>query len=328
MKLNPKHFTLNELLTDRLFRIPEYQRAYAWTEKQRKELFRDILEVQTSDKDHFMATVVCLARDKRMIDASQFQVVEVVDGQQRLTTLIILLKAIEKVLSNKNSKEVAIKRQLKELLVKGDDHSLILLQTNHDSSNIFINYIRSGTLFSGDLKTVADVNLSQAEKDCEEFVEGWTSKYPLIDLVGLLRYRLSLIYHELVDESTVYKVFEVLNSRGLDVKWIDKVKSQLMALIFTHSESGARTEALKEMRLIWQEIYRILGLRTDIGDQSLRFAGTLKSISRPSKLQSEEDSASSLIFAAGTTLRKITEIGNELKTVVSALYSKRSAFAV
>jgi uncharacterized protein with ParB-like and HNH nuclease domain len=56
MRLDPKHVTLSGLLAGRLFRIPDFQRAYAWGSKQRADLFNDLLEVQRSKRDHFMAT--------------------------------------------------------------------------------------------------------------------------------------------------------------------------------------------------------------------------------------------------------------------------------
>ena len=166
MQLNPKHLTLNGLLQGRLFRIPDYQRAYAWGSKQRKELFSDIIEVYKSGQDHFMATVVGLMRDKRRIVADEYQAVDVVDGQQRLTTLIIMFKAIEKALDPKKTDESKIKREICELLVKGDDFALVLLQTNHDSSSIFIDYIRTGKISSGAPETIADKNLIAAEREC------------------------------------------------------------------------------------------------------------------------------------------------------------------
>jgi uncharacterized protein with ParB-like and HNH nuclease domain len=98
MRLNPQHLTVSKLMQGRLFRIPDYQRAYSWQKRQRDDLFADIREVHRSGRDHFMATVVGLARDTRVIDADEFAVVELVDGQQRITTLVILLKAIEKAL--------------------------------------------------------------------------------------------------------------------------------------------------------------------------------------------------------------------------------------
>ena len=319
MQLNPKHLTLNGLLQGRLFRIPDYQRAYAWGSKQRKELFSDIIEVYKSGQDHFMATVVGLMRDKRRIVADEYQAVDVVDGQQRLTTLIIMFKAIEKALDPKKTDESKIKREICELLVKGDDFALVLLQTNHDSSSIFIDYIRTGKISSGAPETIADKNLIAAERECEAFIQEWKSTSDLVELVAILRNRLSLIYHELTDESTVYRVFEVLNSRGLDVKWIDKLKSQLMALIFVNAESGARLEALREMHVIWQNIYRTLGLRDSLGDEALRFAGTMRSKDQPNRLLTEEDATEALTKIAGSKLSSIVETANWLHAVVCAV---------
>ena len=95
MRLNPQHLTIEQLLQGRLFRIPDYQRAYSWGKKQRSDLFRDIEEIQRSDRDHFMATIVALGGQSRTVGADRFQEVSLVDGQQRVTTIIILLKAIK-----------------------------------------------------------------------------------------------------------------------------------------------------------------------------------------------------------------------------------------
>lgn len=316
MKLDPKHLSLSALLHQRLFRIPDYQRAYAWQSKQRKDLFADILEVHKSGKDHFMATVVCLAKEPKSIGADEFNMVEIVDGQQRITTFTILFKAIEKILSLEIKPEAKLKREIGELLVKADDHSLMLLQTNHDSSQVFVNYIRNGTIASEVAQSMAERNLIDAANECEEFVQEWKTTTGIIDLVALLRNRLSMIYHELHDEASVYRVFEVLNSRGLDVKWIDKVKSQLMALIFTHADSGARDEALNEMRSLWANIYLTLGLRSDIGDEALRFTGTWLSDERPNRLLSEEDAARVLITRAGGNLASIAKAAENLRAII------------
>ena len=141
----------------------------------------------------------------------------------------------------------------------------------------------------------------------------------MIDLVATIRNQLSVIYHEISDEATVYRVFEVLNSRGLDVKWIDKLKSQLMALLFEHLEGGARAEAVREMQFIWQEIYRVLGLRGDLGDGALRFAGTLALPSRPNQIIGHEDAAAELAKIAGTKVQTIAAVGSKLKAVVQAV---------
>ncbi len=59
--IQPKYQTLNELFSDRVFRIPRYQRFYSWETKQREDLFSDIRELaeKGEDRHHFMATIVC-----------------------------------------------------------------------------------------------------------------------------------------------------------------------------------------------------------------------------------------------------------------------------
>lgn len=317
MSLNPMHLSVAKLLDGRLFQIPDYQRAYSWQTRQRKDLFSDIEEAHRSGREHFMATVVALARDKRWIAADEFQTAELVDGQQRITTIVILLKAIEKALpADGDSGQSKAKHVLGSLLVKGDDHSLVLLQTNHDSSNVFTSYIRTGRVDQKSISAASDKNIVDAVEECETFVADWAANGKIIDLLGTIRNRLTMVYHELSDEATVYRVFEVLNSRGLDVRWIDKTKSQLMASIFEFVDEGSRADALREMRSIWQDIYRILGLKQQLGSESLRFAATLSIETRPNRVLGEEDAALELIKSGGNELRTIVDTAQWLRKMV------------
>lgn len=80
MSIKPDYFTLDTLLQKRLFRIPNYQRAYSWETKQRKDLFDDVQKLKkfksyNNDRHHFMATVVCLKTNKKEeIGADEFGV--------------------------------------------------------------------------------------------------------------------------------------------------------------------------------------------------------------------------------------------------------------
>ncbi len=110
-----------------------------------------------------------------------------------------------------------VKDTITALLIKQNNYSLVLLQTNHDSSDLFRIYITSGKISETGIKTASDQRLIDAMKDCETFVREWPEKTgrPVIDLLATIWNRLSVIYHEINDEATVYRVFEVLNSRGL-----------------------------------------------------------------------------------------------------------------
>ena len=69
MALRPEYLTFDKILSNRLFSIPSYQRAYSWKEKQRKELFNDILKLyqgKDCNRHHFMATIVCLDKNENI----------------------------------------------------------------------------------------------------------------------------------------------------------------------------------------------------------------------------------------------------------------------
>ena len=93
MSVLPQYLTLHKLLTNRLFRIPYYQRAYSWQREHRTAMFDDIKKLRNKPTDsfHFMATVVGLRREEEQteIDAVLYDFIEIVDGQQRITTLVL-----------------------------------------------------------------------------------------------------------------------------------------------------------------------------------------------------------------------------------------------
>jgi hypothetical protein len=70
------------------------------------------------DRRHFMATVVGLNRGLRTIVTDEYSVIEVVDGQQRLTTLIILLKSIQLALSDPSKDQAKLAGELQGVLIK------------------------------------------------------------------------------------------------------------------------------------------------------------------------------------------------------------------
>jgi len=322
MEIQPQLFELGSLLQGRLFRVPEYQRAYAWVTKQRSDLFNDIERVKLSDEDHFMATVVGLTRKKerKQIGADQYSVVEIVDGQQRLTTFVILLKAMQKALDLTHKDEKKISDELSKLLIKDDEHTLLLLQTNHDTSHVFSDYIRAGTARATNGNTFADQNILDAITECEQFVSAWKAKgHSLVELVRIIRHRMWAIFHTVDDEGLVYRVFEVLNSRGLDVASIDKLKSQLMGSAFECGATAGRDEAIKELHRIWQDIFRTIG-KQKFTTETLRFAATLKAGKHDSHRRplGEELALQTLVQLAGNKPRQIIDCAKWLQAVVAA----------
>jgi hypothetical protein len=306
--------------------IPEYQRAYSWTSTQREDLFSDIEQVHKKGEQdgHFMAAVVALRRQKQILGTDEFQVIEVVDGQQRLTTLIVLLNAIKLALNKKNKAEDKLSRELSELLVKVEGDELLLLQTNHDSSQHFATYLRKGTNTpSSSAKTLADREILRAIEDCQAFVAKWPEKFgTLLSLAALLKNRLFFLLHEIDDEKSAYTVFEVLNSRGLDVSWMDRLKSILMGAAF-ELKNVNQQGLIDELHTAWRDIYSVIGLRQGLNTEALRFAATLSIKDPPSRPLSEQDSVS-LLRSGTKTAKQLRDAAGWLLQVTRACDAVRA----
>ena len=96
-------YSISKIFTERILRIPDYQRGYAWTEKQLKDFWNDLVQLD-SNKSHYTGvltledvpadTIKLWSEDLWIIHSKGFSPFYVVDGQQRLTTSIILIQAI------------------------------------------------------------------------------------------------------------------------------------------------------------------------------------------------------------------------------------------
>jgi hypothetical protein len=318
--IQPQYLALTKLFDGRLFRIPEYQRAYSWTWHQREDLFGDIQKTYSkgADAGHFMAAVVCLRRGKQVLGTDEFHVMEVVDGQQRLTTLIILLNSLKLILDDRVKAESKLALELSDLLVKAEADELLLLQTNHDSSHHFSNYLRKGIADASETATrTADREILEAIEDCTTFVGDWKERGDsLLSLAALLKNRLFFLLHEIDEEKAVYTVFEVLNSRGLDVSWIDRLKSILMGAAFELKNTN-QTGVIRELHTTWRDIYSVIGLRQGLSTEALRFAATLRSSSALSRPLGEQDSVDALRSEADSA-KNIRSVATWLLNVTKA----------
>lgn len=273
--IRPDLLTLDDLLKDKLFEIPKFQRPYSWKTAQRNDLFSDI-DTLLKDKKriHFMATIVCLEKKKINYGTDELSRMQVVDGQQRLTTLVVLLKAIQLELSNsQNSKEKKEGEKLQKTIVRG--RQLVLLQTNHQSAQMFREYLVSGTIPDPSAqKTIAERDVAMAIKECGAYVQG--KKQELLDLLKALKNRLQFIFYTINDEKVVYTVFEVLNSRGLPVASLDKCKSMLMGIVYEkYKRAAERKEIIESLHDVWESIYSAIGTSKISDSELLRFAATL-----------------------------------------------------
>ncbi len=148
--------TINDFfaLTGTIFSIPVYQRNYTWEEENCKKLLEDIVSISQNKKTHFMGSITYILHlidDEKSL--RQLQEFVIIDGQQRVTTIMLLLKAIETKIQNEG-----IKKEIDNLLnlsgqrlrlkpIKSDKEAFDLVMQNRSHELQGVSHIRNNYKF-------------------------------------------------------------------------------------------------------------------------------------------------------------------------------------
>jgi uncharacterized protein with ParB-like and HNH nuclease domain len=137
--------TLTSLFAEALYQIPRYQRGYAWEEKQWSDFIQDVdalVEEKEKLTGHYTGTVVVYSPRKPVekdYGTRQLPVLDVVDGQQRLTTSCLYLSVILRALIAKG--ETDFERDKSDYLYSGATCKLAL---GNDTNNVFLDLLKTG----------------------------------------------------------------------------------------------------------------------------------------------------------------------------------------
>lgn len=219
MKITPTTLTLQQFFSvgNEQFLIPAYQRRYAWGQRQQRELFDD-LRLLASGDTHLLGTVLFLSDTHR----PGINQLELVDGQQRVTTITILMRALARRFEQEQKEKTA--QKISELLqCEGVNEEVLpklqLGDLDHDD------YIR---IMDGD-------DTSEVENDClsgayKHFTE-WVDQLSADELHAFFHKMMnsaSIIRLDVGAAKDAYKLFETINNRGLRLKPTDIIKNFLL----------------------------------------------------------------------------------------------------
>jgi hypothetical protein len=261
-------FTVEELFAGRLFRVPDYQRGYAWETSHRAE-FLDDLELLAPGHEHYTGTVVLHERapNQRPLDSEgkSYQLVDVVDGQQRLTTILLLLDSIRRTLSLLDTETAStlgdgIKRSY-IAAVEMNGQPLYKLALNSDCDHYFKTVTISDSPGPEGPQISSERRLLEARSELAAYLTDNTGGSPadtLRWLTGLylkVTNQLKLSLYTVEDAGDVGVIFEVMNNRGKPLSELDKVKNYLLyaasRLLLTHDLDAVINDG-------WAEILRQL----------------------------------------------------------------------
>lgn len=284
--------SLSQIFQNKLFRIPDYQRGYAWLDQQLRDFWEDLINLQP-DRYHYTGLLSMkelsrkeakkLDTDDQWLLESGFKPYHIVDGQQRLTTFVILLNEI-----------IEFVRSLLENTDKGDDEILLGYELirdirakyicrqmppsafvttylfgyeNDNPSSEYLKYKIFGQKYGGTIReTYYTKNLKRAKQFFSEELSRLFSVQGVEGLANIYRkltLKLMFNIHEIEDDYDVFVAFETMNNRGKRLTNLELLKNRLIYLTTLYEEKDLDEEnaaALREkINRAWKEVYYQLG---------------------------------------------------------------------
>ena len=234
--LDAHEITMQNLLLDknRAYKVPIYQRPYVWNEEQWQELYDDLLGLTDSDV-HFLGSVVVVTDLKTTAAVEYYQVV---DGQQRLATILVWLAAVRDALKERGETELA-------------DYLTGFLFITQYSDGQFTK-IPKLTLGEFDNPLFQDIlDGSSPDQNDSLLVKCYSYYRSKIEgdiLSGLLN-KISIVHINVFSHLNAFRLFDTLNDRGLELSSVDLVKNFLLMKV-----SGER-EVFDEIVFLWNEMF-------------------------------------------------------------------------
>lgn len=263
-KLNIDQKSIGILFSDKKsdFLIPDYQRPYAWTETHCLTLWEDLFDFAfpeknkdlfNSDEEYFLGPIVTFK--------NEFGKLEVIDGQQRLTTLMLLLRAFYvKFMHAQDNDTVKTREGIAKCIWKTDEfgnpdmNNLKIdseVATDNDKEE-FLKILKTGEA-DKNLKSKYAINYRFFQEKIDEFVEKYsmfTSYFPVRIMNNCI-----LLPIEADNQNTALRIFSTLNDRGMPLSDADIFKAQFYKYYSDKGEKDTFIERWKSLEDLCEEIF-------------------------------------------------------------------------
>jgi uncharacterized protein with ParB-like and HNH nuclease domain len=241
----------------RIFNVPIYQRAYSWDKDNHLPYFFNDLVNQQPDRPYFLGTFLFHDYGKN----GDFEIVDIIDGQQRLTTMIIFMDALIARLKQGGSALVS-ERTYRIFIRDGDTYKLEL--SNEDSAFLYHYILGNEKPLENEINTPSKRLLLEAkvyfQKKLKDLPASLLEKlYTTLSEAEVLLYIVKQI-------SSATQIFELLNDRGKKLTDLESIKSFLMynmGLVSSHPD-----QYIKNIQTHFASIYRLIE-QHDIDDNDV-----------------------------------------------------------
>ncbi len=276
--------SLSEIFNQKIFRIPDFQRGYSWQRPQLEDFWEDLTNLK-ENKIHYTGLLTVEPVDKKIIEANKKWQADrwlsqsgssayyIVDGQQRLTTVIIFINELLKCFEH--SERINFKKkdfwETKFLYDQyGEDVKYKSYIFGYEKDNPSDEYFKTKIL--GQKSSTADkvpeqtlytANLKFAKEFfSKKFQEFKSDKTLLEDLFKKVTNSFKFNFYEIDDELDVYVTFETMNNRGMPLSKLELLKNRLIYLT-TLLDGEERDQLRRDINETWKTIYEYLGKNQD-----------------------------------------------------------------
>ena len=269
------------------FMVPKFQRDYSWGSEQWDDLWQDIETMRSEKDDHYMGYLVLQTADDKNY--------QIIDGQQRFTTVTILILAAIKCIKNFAEKGIDVSDNsqrvdnlLHSYIGKKDAVTLVydnVLVLNRNNDGYFRDYI----VKLGDLRVRNLKNSEKLMKRCFQFFEQklngmFTSGMEYAEYIQYVVDNLYFTQIVVNDEMNAFRVFETLNARGVQLSSSDLLKNYLFSLVDKNNTHPSRIEILEEKwakltdNIKSEKLPEFLRYYWNVGHKSIRANALFKTI--------------------------------------------------
>jgi uncharacterized protein with ParB-like and HNH nuclease domain len=335
---------LKALFANKCFRVPDYQRGYAWGEKQLNDLWDDIQEINKTGKNedwqkHYTGTIFVEKMNTNSLETSdqwaknKEEFFFVVDGQQRLTTIVILIFELLKAEKNgydEESKEDLIKTFIKKTNSSGN--SCVYRFGYQNEMNDFLKKVifEDKTIIVKEKEpNVYTENLRSAKNFFSEKIQHLSEEDREVIFEKVNRALIFDFRTVEEDELDVQAVFETMNNRGKSLTILEKLKNRIIYLSTKISRPiEDKIKLRKEINKSWSIIYTYLAKNPNyILDEDEFLSAFLSIYRKPKYFVFSEAAAGEKVFQMfcnRSSSYTLSDEGNEKEPDVT--YDKISDF--
>lgn len=266
---------------DKWYRIPEYQRPYVWGKDQIDELLEDVTFAQRRNRDaeYFLGSIVYQIKNAISPDGNKYEENDLLDGQQRLTTCFMIMAVGRDLAEDKDLKEIC----QKAIYQKGNiydsipERMRIVFDIRQEVKDFVDNFIKEdgGTSKENELKSIAESaddisvkNMANALLTIRAYFIA-ENAISLKEFFPFFRTKVLLIYVASEDLDDAFRLFTVLNDRGLKLRNSDILKANNLRAM---AEVGDSKEEQRNHAKQWEELEGHLG---ENFDQFLSYVRTI-----------------------------------------------------